>query len=81
MIASMSYLIAFYDTRVGKITRMQFAGEWPVSQMNLGVVHQLLVSQVPGPTYHVADLAHRRLVRHEQWAWTHQFLRPEDLAQ
>ena len=43
-----AYLIAFYDTRTKTIARIKIASAWPVSQMDLGVVHQLLITSVKG---------------------------------
>ncbi len=74
-----AYLIAFYDIRAKTITRMQTASEFPVSQMDLGRVYQLLVTHAEGVSFQVALWALQDQIRGPILQWTHEYLRPKDL--
>ena len=75
-----AYLIAFYDIRTKTITRMQTASEFPVSQMDFGVVYQLLVTHAEGVSFQVALWALQAQIRGPNLQWTQEYLRSEDLT-
>jgi beta-lactamase superfamily II metal-dependent hydrolase len=70
-----AYLIAFYDSQRKTIERMQIASEYPVEQMGIGRIHQLLAASTDAPHYGDAEAVLKSMIRRNiTLRWTHEYL-------